>query len=73
MTTFARKQKMSTKRATVTTEQNQPRRGQPPRPADERADVYLHVRVRRDKKARWVHEAQARGMTLAALVNERMG
>lgn len=50
-----------------------PRRGQPPKPADERADSFLHIRVRREDKARWVKEAQGRGMKLAELVRERMG
>lgn len=50
-----------------------PKRGQPPKPADERADSFLHIRVRREDKARWVNQAQSRGMKLAELVRERMG
>ena len=50
-----------------------PKRGQPPKPAEERADSFLHIRVRRADKARWVNQAQARGISLARLVKERMG
>jgi predicted HicB family RNase H-like nuclease len=50
-----------------------PRRGQPPKPADERADVYLHIRVRREDKARWVNQAQSEGKKLADWVRERLG
>jgi len=47
--------------------------GQPPKPPGEGADSHLHIRVKRKDKARWVKEAQSRGMTLAALVHQKMG
>ena len=50
-----------------------PKRGQPPKPADERASSFLHIRVLQSDKARWVKEAQSRGLKLAELVRERMG
>lgn len=34
---------------------------------------YLHIRVTQEQKARWVKQAQARGMKLSAWVIEMLG
>lgn len=39
---------------------------------DEPKVSYLHIRVTRSQKARWVKQAQARGMKLSAWVLERL-
>lgn len=39
---------------------------------DEPKGSYLHIRVTQQQKARWVKQAQARGMKLSAWVLERL-
>jgi uncharacterized protein (DUF1778 family) len=43
-----------------------PRRGQPPKPAERRADAQIQLRVTRRRKAAYVSSAQAGGETLSA-------
>lgn len=45
-----------------------PRRGQPPKPADQRADAQIQLRVTRNRKAAYVSAANDAGQTLAAWV-----
>ena len=39
---------------------------------DEPKSSFLHIRVTRQQKARWVKQAQARGMKLSAWVLEKL-
>lgn len=39
---------------------------------EEPKSSYLHIRVTKQQKARWVKKAQARGMKLSAWVCERL-
>lgn len=51
--------------------QGERKRGRPPgttKPADERAESQLQIRVRREDKARWVKQAQREGMKLSEWV-----
>lgn len=43
-----------------------PKRGQPPKPLDERADAQIQLRVTRRRKTAYVSAAQAGGATLSA-------
>lgn len=40
---------------------------------DEPKGSFLHIRVTRQQKAKWVKQAQARGMKLRAWVCEKLG
>lgn len=48
------------------------RPGRPTKPASERADSQLQIRVRRADKAMWVKRAQREGMTLSQWVVQRL-
>lgn len=39
---------------------------------DEPKGSYLHIRATQEQKARWVKQAQARGMKLSAFVCEKL-
>lgn len=39
------------------------------KPAEMRAESFLHIRCRREDKARWVKAAQREGMTLSQYVH----
>ena len=54
-------------------EDHQPKRGAPTKPADERADSHMHIRVTREQKAGWVKQAQREGKKLSVWVVERLG
>lgn len=45
-----------------------PRRGQPPKPADQRADAQIQLRVTRQRKGSYVSAAQEGGDTLSAWI-----
>lgn len=45
---------------------DKPRRGQPPKPADQKADAQIQLRVTRARKAAYVSAANDAGLTLAA-------
>ena len=47
--------------------------GRPHKPTGEASESHLHIRVRAEDKARWVHQAQAEGKKLAEWVKERLG
>lgn len=49
-----------------------PRRGAPEKPAPERADSHLHIRVTAHKKAGWVKQAQREGKKLSEWVISRL-
>lgn len=49
-----------------------PRTGRPPKPANERAESFLHIRVNTKDKALWVKQAQREGVTLAQWVITRL-
>ncbi|MEO0437896.1 MAG: hypothetical protein AAF098_13405 [Pseudomonadota bacterium] len=48
-----------------------PGRGRPPK--EETADAFLHIRVRKEDKARWVAEARKEGMKLSQWVTQKLG
>ncbi len=39
---------------------------------DEKAESYLHIRVKTSDKARWVKQAQAEGVKLAEWVRQKL-
>lgn len=47
-------------------------RGRPSLPANERAESFLHIRVKTRDKAGWVKQAQREGVTLAQWVINRL-
>jgi hypothetical protein len=47
-------------------------RGAPPKPADQRADSHLHIRVTAKQKAGWVKQAQKDGKKLSEWVVARL-
>ena len=49
-----------------------PKLGAPAKPADERADSHLQIRVTREQKAGWVKAAQREGKKLSVWVVERL-
>lgn len=49
------------------------RTGRPPKPANERAESTLYIRVKTADKALWVKKAQREGVTLAQWVIKRLG
>jgi len=48
------------------------RKGRPHKPASERAESHLHIRVNARDKAAWVKQAQRDGVTLAQWVIARL-
>lgn len=48
------------------------KQGRPPLPDSERADVYLHIRVKASDKAKWVKQAQAKGQKLSEWVTNKL-
>lgn len=44
------------------------RTGRPSKPADQRAESFLHIRCRQRDKAMWVKQAQKEGTTIAKWV-----
>lgn len=55
----------------MSSDADKPRRGQPPKPADQRADAQIQLRVTRARKAAYVSAANDAGLTLAAWVFEQ--
>jgi hypothetical protein len=51
---------------------DKPCRGAPPKPADQRADSHLHIRVTAKQKAGWVKKAQKDGKKLSEWVVARL-
>ena len=49
------------------------RTGRPEKPANERAESHLHIRVNARDKAAWVKAAQREGVTLAQWVIKKLG
>ena len=46
--------------------------GRPPKPANERAESYIHIRIPTAEKAKAVRDAQIAGKTLAQHVRDRL-
>lgn len=49
-----------------------PNRGAPQKPASERAESYLHIRVNTTDKTLWVKQAQREGVKLSEWVVQRL-